>query len=175
MASASPIDTCPVCLQKFGDARVLPCLHNMCKTCVDRMAVTSTDGVISCSVCQTSVTLPLNGAAGLPKDVSVSSTHASDKCRSSECGMCDDGKTRNRPTMWCKQCHLPLCTEHTVPHIVSASSRGEGHLIVPISMATSDDSRFLLRHSYMCSTWRSTQVSLWYMRCGHLWCMWTDW
>ena len=139
MASASPIDICPVCLQRFGDARVLPCLHNVCKACVDKLAVTATDGVISCSVCQTSVTLPPNGAAGLPKDVSVSSTRASDRCRSSECGMCDDGKTRKKPTMWCKQCHLPLCTEHTVPHIVSASSRGEVHVIVPISMAASDD------------------------------------
>ena len=135
---ASPADICPVCLQKFGDARVLPCLHNMCKACVDRMAVTATDGIISCSVCQTSVTLPPNGAAGLPKDMSVSSTHASDGCGSLECGMCDDDKTRKKPTMWCKQCRLPLCAQHMAVHVVSATSRGEAHLIGPLSMATQE-------------------------------------
>ena len=107
----------------------------MCKACVDRMAVTTTDGVISCSVCRTSVTLPPNGAAGLPKDVSVSSAHASDDCGSLECGMCDDDKTRKKPTMWCKQCRLPLCNEHTAPHVISASSGGEVHIVVPLSMA----------------------------------------
>ena len=133
---ASPVDICPVCLQRFGDARVLPCLHNMCKACVDGMAFTATDGVISCSVCRTSVTLPPNGATGLPKDVSVSSTHAtSDDCGSPECGMCDDDKTRKKPTMWCKQCRLPLCNEHTAPHVISASSSGEVHIVVPLSMA----------------------------------------
>ena len=111
----------------------------MCKACVDRMAVTSTDGVISCSVCQTSVTLPPNGAAELPKDVSVSSTHAtSDGCGSPKCGMCDDDKTRKKPTMWCKQCRLPLCNEHTAPHVISASSGGEVHFVVPLSMAKED-------------------------------------
>ena len=135
---ASSVDICPVCLQRFGDARVLPCLHNMCKACVDRMAVTATDGVISCSVCRTSATLPPNGAAGLPKDVSVSSTHASDNCGLTQCGMCDDDKTRKKPTMWCKQCRLPLCNEHTAPHVISASSSGEVHIVVPLSMAKED-------------------------------------
>ena len=107
----------------------------MCKACVDRMAVTATDGVISCSVCQTSVTLPPNGAAGLPQDVSVSSAHStSDDCGSPECGMCGD-KPRKKPTMWCTQCRLPLCTEHTVPHVISASSSGEVHIVVPLNMA----------------------------------------
>ena len=139
MASKFPTDVCPACLQNFDDARVLSCLHSVCKACIDKMAVTATDGVITCPICRASTCLPQSGAAGLPKDV-LASTASTRDC-SVECGMCDDDKTRKKPTMWCKQCRLPLCDHHVGSHIVSASSRGEAHLVGPLSLATQETPR----------------------------------
>ena len=134
MASKFPTDVCPACLQNFDDARVLSCLHSVCKACIDKITVTATDGVITCPICRASTCLPQSGAGGLPKDV-LASTASTRDC-SMECGMCDDDKPRKKPTMWCKQCGLPLCDHHALPHIVSASSRGEAHLVGPLSLAS---------------------------------------
>ena len=71
MACASPITVCPVCLDNLVDARVLPCLHSVCKTCVDKMLVTATDGNVKCPTCQATVTIPSGRAASLPEDVTV--------------------------------------------------------------------------------------------------------
>ena len=68
---ASPITVCPVCLDNLVDARLLPCLHSVCKTCVDKLLVTATDGNVKCPICQAAVTLPSGGAESLPKDVTV--------------------------------------------------------------------------------------------------------
>ena len=138
MASDSPNDTCPSCLQNFQDARVLPCLHSVCKACIDSMAVTAADGLVTCPICRATARLPPTGAAGLPKDVSASTRHTHDGSGSLECGMCIDDKTSKKPTMWCKQCRLPLCDHHVGPHIVNASSHGDVHLVVPLSMASQE-------------------------------------
>ena len=143
MASSSPTDICPTCLKNFQDVdvdeRVLPCLHSVCKACIDRMAVEATDGLVKCPICRATARLPPTGAAGLPKDVSASTRHTSDGCVSLECGMCDDDKTSKKPTMWCKRCRLPLCEHHVGSHIVNASSHGDVHLVVPLSMASQEN------------------------------------
>ena len=120
--AASAIETCPVCLERFGDARVLPCLHSVCRTCIDKMAVTSTDGVISCSLCRMSVTLPPNGGAGLPKDVSVSKLQTR-----GECGMCNDDQTRTMSSAICQTCLLPLRAGHTSTNNLETSCHGGDH------------------------------------------------
>ena len=139
MASKFPTDVCPACLQNFDDARVLSCLHSVCKACIDKMAVTAIDGVVTCPICRASTSLPRSGTAGLPRDVLVSTTDTRD--HTVECGMCDDDKTRKEPTMWCKQCRLPMCSEHAISHVMFASSRGEAHLVGALSMVTQDTSR----------------------------------
>ena len=139
MSFHAPVDVCPVCLQSFEDARLLPCLHSTCTACIDKLAVTATNGIVSCPLCQTKVTLPASGASGLPKDVSVSIKRTTTD-RLLECGMCDDREKRKKPAMWCKQCCLSLCVAHIGAHI--ALNIDEVHVVVPLSMATpemSDD------------------------------------
>ena len=130
MASASDttISSCPVCLQDFLDARVLPCLHSVCKACVDKMIVS--DGG---PICRTVTLLTSGGADELPKDVTVLATSGGSE--SLECGLCDDETTGKEPLTWCKTCRLPLCDGHAVPHMVSANSDGELHLVVPLSFS----------------------------------------
>ena len=130
MACASSITVCPVCLDNFVDARVLPCLHSVCKACIDKMDVTATDGNVICPVCRASVTLPSSGAAALPKDVVALET--AEVC---ECASCDDDKTRKKAKAWCKECCLAFCLEHAGLHVVSVSSSSETHSVISLSLA----------------------------------------
>ena len=142
MACASSITVCPVCLDNFVDARVLPCLHSVCKACIDKMDVTATDGNVTCPVCRASVTLPSSGAAALPKDVIALET--AEVC---ECASCDDDKTRKPAKAWCKECRLAFCLEHAGPHVVSVSSSGETHSVISLSLAMMEESASESSHS----------------------------
>ena len=136
MACASPITVCPVCLDNLVDARLLPCLHSVCKTCVDKLLVTATDGNVKCPICQAAVTLPSGGAESLPKDVTVLPTYQNGERR--KCALCED-KVKEATT-WCKKCHLTFCDGHAGHHITSASTKGEVHNVIPLAMADLESS-----------------------------------
>ena len=142
MASSSTCtgNVCPVCLDNFVDARVLPCLHSACRACIDRMIVTSADGEVKCSICRASAQLPPGGAAALAKDVIPVSSLGG--CESLECGLCVDDKTRKKATIWCKKCSLAFCEGHGGTHVLSAGRSGETHEMVPLStVAVQESSR----------------------------------
>ena len=48
--------------------------------------------------------------------------------------MCADESSKKKPTMWCKQCRLPLCDAHVGPHCISNAS-SQGHHVVQLSVA----------------------------------------
>ena len=130
---ASPADVCPVCLGNFNDPRVLPCLHSVCKGCVDKMDVTADDGEVRCPICRDAARLPSDGAAALPTDVTVStSSNLSDDCGAAQCRLCDE-RSRKKPSGWCEKCQIALCDAHIGAHIITAVSRGETHTIVPLA------------------------------------------
>ena len=49
---------CAVCLDDFEDARLLPCLHSLCRVCIDRQAVTESGRRLRCPICRTWCKLP---------------------------------------------------------------------------------------------------------------------
>ena len=134
-SSTCTVDVCPVCLDGLVDARILPCLHSACRACIDRIVVTSADGVVKCSMCRASVQLPPGGAAALAKDVQPVSSLGG--CESLECGLCVDDKTRKKATLWCRKCSLAFCESHGGTHVLSASRRGEVHIVVPLNTESS--------------------------------------
>ena len=69
-----------------------------------------------------------------PRDVSASVKHMGVDCASLECGMCADESSKKKPTMWCKQCRLPLCDSHVGPHCIATAS-SQGHHVVQLSAA----------------------------------------
>ena len=136
---ASPADVCPVCLQNFHDPRVLPCLHSVCKACVDRMDVTADDGAVQCPICRAACRLPSGGAAALPTDVTVatmSSPNRHDECGAMRCRLCEDESSGKKPSAWCRKCRFALCDAHVGAHIIAAIARGEEHVIVGINVAS---------------------------------------
>ena len=141
MASESPwpAEACPVCLQSLDDARVLPCLHVVCRVCVDQLVVTASGGDVICPVCRSSACLPPSGAACLPKDAACALGSCIDK-KSLECRLCDADKTDKKPALtWCKQCRQAFCEGHAGSHILSASSSGEQHHVIALKVASTSE------------------------------------
>ena len=110
--------SCGVCLHDLTDARLLPCLHSFCRSCLDQLAVTAgPDNQVRCPSCRTPCRLPVDrGAAGLPRD--------STKAKANTDGTCDvcwreDGE-RRPATVWCSECEVGLCAAlHMVRHTLS--------------------------------------------------------
>ena len=134
MASNSETNdsVCGVCLDHFHDARVLPCLHSLCKTCIDELSVTATDGQISCPICRASVRLPAGGAANLPKDECAVGLK-SDAGISVECASCHAETTKRKSTAWCKKCDLAFCESHALPHLLSSGSGEHVMIALPLN------------------------------------------
>ena len=58
---------CSVCLERFDDPRTLPCNHNFCRTCLEKIPrnLEDRDGHIVCPCCRRRTSLPAGGVADL--------------------------------------------------------------------------------------------------------------
>lgn len=58
---------CPICLSDCDDPQCLPCLHNLCKKCLQKHIKTSAQGShFYCPVCRHQCEVPARGATALP-------------------------------------------------------------------------------------------------------------
>ena len=111
---------CPVCLSEFCDPRLLDCLHSVCRSCLEAMAVTGGDQ-LQCPLCRTTSRLPEGGVTALPGDltVPVSSENAD------ECLLCDSSSrssSEQGPQFWCSECSVVICSSHLVLHMSTDGS-----------------------------------------------------
>ena len=60
--------TCPVCLDRYVDPRVLTCHHSFCKNCIDSIPQEREQGrlVVKCPCCRESTQLSEKGASAVP-------------------------------------------------------------------------------------------------------------
>lgn len=60
---------CPICLSECTDPRVLPCLHSLCRKCLQEHIKTSSEGNnFKCPSCRHDCEVPLGGVTALPKN-----------------------------------------------------------------------------------------------------------
>ena len=128
--------SCGVCLHDLTDARLLPCLHSFCRSCLDQLAVTAgPDNQLRCPSCRTPCCLPVDrGAAALPRD----STKAPEREKDGRCDVCwgEDSKKRPRQaTVWCSECDIELCAKHVTDHVLQRCE----HHIQPCDTAKKSD------------------------------------
>ena len=57
--------TCAVCHGFYQQAKLLPCNHYYCSTCIEKMAARSRGGPFDCPECRKETSLPAGGVAGL--------------------------------------------------------------------------------------------------------------
>ncbi|XP_046361249.2 E3 ubiquitin-protein ligase TRIM71-like [Haliotis rufescens] len=127
--------SCPLCLSRFDDPRVLPCLHTFCKKCLETELRDSGGGGggglginFGCPTCQQMVSLNSAGLESLPSnffinniiDVMVShedefenGEQERDRGLTRWCSSCDEG---SQASSLCKNCNEYLCDNCVKAH-----------------------------------------------------------
>ena len=109
--------TCGICSKSYDDPRILPCLHSFCQQCLNHeMESQGSQQVFKCPTCERSVSIPVGGANGLPRNLHLGfevevAGYISKIVSNSEvrCDECVDG--RNGPAeVFCCTCYQFMCT-----------------------------------------------------------------
>ena len=68
---------CTICFDNFKDAKVLPCLHSFCQSCISRhyeVYRLKNGNRLSCPTCRELLPMPQNGVVGLRNDNTIIKT-----------------------------------------------------------------------------------------------------
>ena len=123
MASTSSISnalqkllTCPVCLDRYTQPRILPCLHSFCHSCLNSFPrqVKRANRFITCPVCRQEIRVqqPDEGANRFKPAFLINNLLELDdvleKISGAQQHSCDNCRIE-QPTGYCKQCSVLLC------------------------------------------------------------------
>ena len=122
--------TCAICLSKFTEPKVLPCLHTYCKECIEGLVAKSpkTTTTVVCPQCRVEHSLPKGGAGKLLTSFSftnmikVLEVHKADES-SSDALTCENGLDDNPATARCVNCDVYLCDSCSEMHKKMVATR----------------------------------------------------
>ena len=111
--------TCAVCHGFYQKAKLLPCNHYYCSTCIEKMAARSLGGPFDCPECRKETSLPAGGVAGLQpaffveriKDLHGKMARAEGKVEAL-CEQCAGEKS----VAFCRQCAEFICGDCVAIH-----------------------------------------------------------
>ena len=111
--------TCTVCHGFYQKAKLLPCNHYYCSTCIEKMAARSGGGPFDCPECRKETSLPAGGVAGLQpaffveriKDLHGKMARAEGKVEAL-CEQCAGEKS----VAFCRQCAEFICGDCVAIH-----------------------------------------------------------
>ena len=111
--------TCAVCHGFYQKAKLLPCNHYYCSTCIEKMAARSGGGPFHCPECRKETSLPAGGVAGLQpaffveriKDLHGKMARAEGKVEAL-CEQCAGEKS----VAFCRQCAEFICADCVAIH-----------------------------------------------------------
>ena len=121
---------CPSCQKRFVSPLLLPCLHTMCKKCIDAERIAPKNGKLPCCpICSQSLDLqkefPLNFVAN--NMINLAAVNENTPLDF----ICDSCETEGeKVTMRCSHCHLFLCAFCTTAH--RRMSATKTHLLQPV-------------------------------------------
>ena len=121
---------CPRCRKRFVLPMLLPCLHSLCKKCIDAEKTSPRNGTLPrCPLCLHSLDLqkefPLNFVAN--NLVNLAAVHENTPLDF----VCDSCETEGeKVTMRCNHCHLFLCEFCSTAH--RRMSATKSHLLQPV-------------------------------------------
>ena len=112
--------TCGVCHDHYEKAKLLPCNHYYCSTCIEKMAARSRGGPFHCPECRKETSLPPGGVAGLQpaffverlKDLQGKMARAEGKAEA----VCEQCAASAKSLAFCRQCAEFICEDCVVIH-----------------------------------------------------------
>ena len=112
--------TCGVCHDHYEKAKLLPCNHYYCSTCIEKMAARSRGGPFHCPECRKETSLPPGGVAGLQpaffverlKDLHGKMARAKGKAEA----VCEQCATSGKAVAFCCQCADFICENCVLIH-----------------------------------------------------------
>ena len=111
--------TCAVCHGHYQEAKLLPCMHYYCRTCIEKLAERSRGRPFHCPECRKDTNLPSGGAEQLQSaffvermiDVYGKMAKAEGKVEA----VCESCSVKGKAIAFCRQCTAFLCA-HCVEH-----------------------------------------------------------
>jgi tripartite motif-containing protein 71 len=114
--------TCPICLDKFNQPKLLPCQHTFCLTpCLVNLVDRQTRR-LKCPECRTTHLLPLNGVEQFPNNLTIMGfldldlsqvERNSTSITSDKCSLCSQ---RRENLIKCLDCSKMFCCDCKVTH-----------------------------------------------------------
>ena len=103
--------TCPRCSKLYEDPKVLPCLHIMCRACIESL-LTGGEGGVYCPGCLAPVPIPQSGVSNLPTAFFIAhmieSTKTLKKARDSS-PVCESCDSQSAAVAYCAECGVFIC------------------------------------------------------------------
>ena len=101
---------CAVCLERYTDPRMLPCVHSFCMSCINRLPQQD-DTTVSCPVCKKPSQLGKKGASSLPAAFHMNMLlEIDDLLKKNSLQVCSSHGQRKK-FLYCKRCHEDICFE----------------------------------------------------------------
>ena len=112
--------TCGVCHDHYEKAKLLPCNHYFCSTCIEKMAARSRGGPFDCPECRKETSLSPGGVAELQsaffverlKDLHGKMARAEGKAEA----VCEQCAATAKSLAFCRQCAEFICEDCTRSH-----------------------------------------------------------
>ena len=112
----SELLSCPICHQRHGDPKVLPCLHTFCRRCLEDIIRRDRSGKLRCPTCKQDVPLLDSGLDCLPSNFFIDNILEVVDYEHGEmeriwsnarmCSSCDEG---SKASSQCRDCNEYLC------------------------------------------------------------------
>ena len=160
--------TCPICLHRFKDPKVLPCLHTFCKDCL--VAATREKTTAVCPKCRETHPLP-GGVGKLLTNFTANSllellqVHEADENKGDKKKKlrCENGLDENDAVARCMDCNIYLCDTCWTLHKKQVMSRK--HKTVSLSQIKDAGEKCLQKPHY-CSNHEGELLKLYCNTCS---------
>ena len=112
---SKPKLVCSLCENEFEQPMLLPCLHTFCRIpCLERIVVSKNGQLhLTCPTCQTVVSLPDTGVAGLQTDLHAENMLKKHKAIKKTEDKCDNCKESTIAHFFCETCSELICGDCT--------------------------------------------------------------
>lgn len=160
--------TCAICLDKFDDPKVLPCLHTYCRKCVESLVEISRNSSIVCPQCREEHALPEGGAGKLLTSftftnlVQLLEVHKAD-LTGSKTLLCENGLDSNPAMARCLDCDAYLCNSCLEVHKKQLATRK--HTTVTLDEIKQSGDMYFPRPQY-CSIHHKELLKLYCCTCS---------